>query len=178
METFSQLDDFESSSLRTDLHLREIYETRLVRTDLGPRNRQDPLQRRIHKLLRYFRYWNLLRTQSSQTTQDQTPAAETHPALPPKHLTRSWSYQNTVLLAEIIARIFIAIMTGVLLIAPLAILSNQERKSIQLITVAMFIVVFSVLVTVLLRASNVEVMVVSAAYAAVLSVFVSNSSVV
>jgi hypothetical protein len=43
-----------------------------------------------------------------------------------------------------------------------------------LITVSICIVIFSFTVSILLKSSNVEMVVVSAAYAAILSVFVSN----
>jgi hypothetical protein len=163
METFSLLDDEKQCSRRDDLTLHEMYKTRLVRADLGPRSRQDPFQRRIHKLLRSFRYWRLLR-RSQNDGEDPGLSITGH----------GWSHQNTIFIAEVVGRFIIAAITGILLVAPLAILSHEPRREIQLLTVSIFIVIFSVLVAVMLKASNLEIMVVSAASAAVLSVFVSN----
>ncbi|KAG9228157.1 hypothetical protein BJ875DRAFT_478202 [Amylocarpus encephaloides] len=163
METFSLLDDEKQSNLRTDLSLYEIYNTRLVRVDLGARSKQDPFQRRLHKVLRSFRYWKL--AQRSQSNRE---------GLGSFGARHKWSYQNTVLLAEIVGRVIVAAVTGIFLVVPLAILSHQSSKATQLGTVAVFIVTLSILVSVMLKASNLEMMVVSAAYAAVLSVFVSN----
>lgn len=162
METFSLLDDEKHSSLRNDLTLYEIYKTRLVRADLGTRSRQDPFQRLLHKSLRAFRYWKLSRSQDDRESPGTFVSGH------------RWSYQNTVCVAEVVARFIIALISGVFLIVPLAILSYESRKEVQLITVSAFIIVFSFLVSVMLKVSNLEMMMVSAAYAAVLSVFFSN----
>jgi len=57
METFSLIDDERQCSKRNDLHPYEIYHTRLIRVDLGPRSTQDPFHRDIHMNLRALRYW-------------------------------------------------------------------------------------------------------------------------
>ncbi|GAW15305.1 hypothetical protein ANO14919_047140 [Xylariales sp. No.14919] len=164
METFSLLDDEAQSSLRTDLSLYEIYNTRLVRTDLGTRLRTDPFQRRIHKYLRDFEYWRM-----SKRSQENLEA--------PRSTAGSyvWRYQNTILLAEIAARIITVFTIGVFLIIPLASL-GQQPKSIQIAIVSVFILIFSFIVTAILKVSNLEMMAVSAAYAAVLASFISNPS--
>jgi hypothetical protein len=163
METFSLLDDEKHSSLRDDLTLHEIYKTRLVRVDLETRNRQDPFQRRLHKYLRAFRYWKLSRRAQNNSE-----------GLGSFRSGHRWSYQNTVFIAEAVGRFVIAGITALFLVVPLAILSHESRKDIQLITVSICIVIFSFTVSILLKSSNVEMVVVSAAYAAILSVFVSN----
>lgn len=61
METFSLLDDEKQSSLRDDLNLYEIFNTRLLRVDLGTRSRTDPFQRWLHRYLRAFQYRRLSR---------------------------------------------------------------------------------------------------------------------
>jgi hypothetical protein len=163
METFSLLDDEKQSSLRHDLNLYEIYKTRLVRVDLGPRNRQDPFQRRLHRYLRAFRYWKL----SKRWVND----GERVRSFSKSH---GWSYQDTQFVAEVTGRVIVALITAIFLVIPLAILSQLGNKGVQLAIVSIFIVLFSVLVSALLKTSNLETMVVSAAYAAVLSVFISN----
>lgn len=162
METVSLIDDEKSSSMRTDLTLREIYETRLVRVDLGMRSRTDPFQRWLHRQLRAFRYWRASKKQNI-----------TEPLKPTKS---QWSHQNTVLIASIIGRILTSIVAGLFLVVPLAILSPGYVRGLHLAVVSVCIVVFSVLVATMLRVSNYEMMVVAAAYAAVLSVFVSNNA--
>jgi hypothetical protein len=164
METFSLLDDEKQSSLRDDLSLYEIHKTRLLRVDLGTRARTDPFERWLHKYLRAFRYWRLSK-KSQNTSVEHGPTATQH---------RRWSYQNTILIAEIIGRVTTAALAAVFLVAPLAILSYQSSKDIQLVVIAVCILVLSFLVSLFLKVSSFEMMAIAAAYAAVLSVFVSN----
>lgn len=164
METFSLLDDEKQSSMRTDLTLPEIYNTRLLRVDLGPRSRTDPFQRWIHNYLRRFRYWKLSRSQRSIE------------GLGSVERGHRWSFQNTVLIATILGRVISAVVTGIFLVVPLTILSVNLPREAQLLIVSMCILCFSCLVAIMLRVSNFEMMALSAAYAAVLTVFVSNGS--
>lgn len=166
MDTFSLLDDEKQCSLRNDLTLHEMFKTRLVRVDQGPRTRQDPLQRSIHHLLRLVRYKQISKSSDS----------DTESAYP---LTKyaMWPTQNSALVSDIMSRIILATTTAAFLIVPLAILSQEARKSIQIVVVTVCIVAFACLVSVALRVSNVEMMVVCAAYAAIIAVFVSNSPV-
>ncbi|KAI1318347.1 hypothetical protein F5Y16DRAFT_392042 [Xylariaceae sp. FL0255] len=163
METFSLLDDEKQSSMRSDLSLYEKYNTRLVRTDLGIRTRTDPFQRRLHKHLRAFRYWQLSRDQ-----QENPEVARSTP------VRTRWSYQNTIAIAGVIGRAIAVAMISVFIIIPLALLPYQARNT-QTIVISILILAFAPLVTVLFKVSNLEMMVVTAAYAAVLATFVSNS---
>lgn len=163
METVSLLDDGMQSSLRTDLTLYEKYNTRLIRADLGARSRIDPFQRWLHKRLRAFRYWRIANKQddpesSTVSTQDY------------------WVRQNTVLIANIVGRMIAAIMASSFLVAPLAMLSSRPIEGSQLAIVCIFVVFFATVVTAMWRVSSYEMMAVSAAYTAVLSVFMSSSS--
>jgi hypothetical protein len=164
METFSLLDDEHSASLRDELSLFEAYKTRLLRVDLGTRARTDPFQRGLHKYLRVYRYWKLSNQSHNAGVERGTMAG--------KH--QGWSYQNTILIADLLGRIMIATLTVVSLVAPLAILSYQSSKDVQLVVIAVCILVLSFLVSLFLKVSSFEMMAISAAYAAVLSVFVSN----
>ena len=169
METFSMLDDQRQSTLRTDLSLYEIYKTRLVRVDLGPRTFQDPFNRGLHKYLRWFRYWRLSGKSTADNERDPVPTYH-------DRSTRKWSYQNTVVLADTMWRVLVAVAANVFIVVPLAILSSQSRKGTQLITISVWIVIFSFLVSIFFKASNQATVAVIAAYAAVLSVFISNGS--
>ncbi|KAL6701129.1 hypothetical protein J3F84DRAFT_402974 [Trichoderma pleuroticola] len=92
----------------------------------------------------------------------------------PIGMNQASSSQNATLISEIISRVIIGVITAIFLIAPLIALSYESRKSIQIVIISTCIVVFACLVSVLLRASNLEMMVVTAAYAAIIAVFVSN----
>ncbi|KAH8691088.1 hypothetical protein GQ44DRAFT_754052 [Phaeosphaeriaceae sp. PMI808] len=161
--TFSLLDDEKLSSIREDLTLYETYKTRLLRVDLGTRSRTDPFQRWLHRYLRTFRYWRLSR-KSQNNREGLKSSVSGH----------RWSYQNTIFIADVIGRISTAAMTGTFLVVPLAVLSHELSKDTQLVVVSICIVVLSFLVSLFLKVSSFEMMAVSAAYAAVLSVFVSN----
>lgn len=163
MDTFALLDDEKQCSLRTDITLYEMYKTRLIRVDQTPRTRQDPLQRSIHQLLRRFRYLRI--SQATQNSIEGIGSAGTNQA---------WSSQNAALISDIISRIIIGVVTTIFLIAPLIALSYEPRKGIQIGIISTCIVVFACLVSVMLRASNLEMMIVTAAYAAIIAVFVSN----
>jgi competence protein ComGC len=67
-----------------------------------------------------------------------------------------------------------AALTTVFIIAPLAIISHESSKNVQLVAVLLCIIILSILVWLFLNVSSFEMMAVSAGYAAVLSVFVSN----
>ncbi|RAQ98590.1 hypothetical protein DDE82_009107 [Stemphylium lycopersici] len=164
METFSLLDDEQQASLRDDLSLYEAHKTRLLRVDLGTRSRTDPFQRWLHRYLRAFRYWRLSRKAKSNSEGLGSVAGR----------QQRWSYQNTILIAEVIGRLTTAALTAVFIIAPLAIMSHESSKNIQLIVVSVCIIILSFLVSLFLKVSSFEMMAVSAGYAAVLSVFVSN----
>lgn len=59
METFSLIDDKDNYKERSELHPYEIYQTRLVRVDLGTRTEHDPFRRGIQKTLQQLRYWRM-----------------------------------------------------------------------------------------------------------------------
>ncbi|KAK2759247.1 hypothetical protein CKAH01_16712 [Colletotrichum kahawae] len=165
METFSLIDDEKQSSLRTDLTLPEIYKTRLLRADLGTRTRTDPFERWIHQCLRAFRY-RKLSMKARNNTEDLGLFSK----------NGLWSHQNSIMVAAIAGRVITALMIGVFLVVPLAILSADLSRNAQLAIVSACILILSVAVATMLRASNFEMIAVSAAYAAVLSVFISNGS--
>lgn len=164
MDTFSLLDDEKQSHLRTELTVYEKYKTRLLRVDQMPRVRQDPLQRCIHQLLRLLRY---RRVSSLPNNVERA-----NMAMPGQR----WSAQNTALIADITGRIIVAVVAAGFLTIPLVALSHETRKGVQVIVVSICIALFACIVSVMLRASNLEMLVVSSAYAAILSVFVSNAS--
>lgn len=68
----------------------------------------------------------------------------------------------------------IALIAEAALVVPLSILSWQPLQESRLLVVMGCIAVFCFLISLLSKASNYEAMAASAAYAAVLSVFISN----
>ncbi|KAI1387920.1 uncharacterized protein F4822DRAFT_430668 [Hypoxylon trugodes] len=186
MDTFSLLDNEEQCSQRHDLTIHEMYETRLLRVDRGPRDRKDPFQRWIHRLLRFFRYRRLKNKAENDCKNSHESGLESycgsesnhksaceHPR--PQNANHRWSCQSTDLIANITSRLVIALTTAMFLIIPLVLLSGELNRKTQLAVIAAWVILFACVVTVMLRASNLEMMVVTAAYAAILSVFVSNT---
>ena len=171
METFALADNSWQAKLRSSNHNPyEIYKTRLVRLDTMGRSRSgDFLRRGLRKYLRAFWFflWTGGRKSPSHSPYYSATALESN-------LKRS--YQNTSRIADIIARLVVALLTGAFLVVPLVILSRQSTNEAHLITISVCIVMFSSLVSLLSNASNEETMVASAAYAAVLSVFFTNNS--
>lgn len=173
METFALADNSWQATLRSDnQNPYELYKTRLVRVDTVGRSRSgDLLRRTLRKFLRAFWFFVRFRGQHAhQKHSSYFSATELE-----SNLKRS--YQNTNSLADILTRFLIALIAGIYLVIPLVILSHQSTTEAHLVTISVFIVMFSLLISCLTRATNEETMVASAAYAAVLSVFFSNNSV-
>lgn len=166
MERCSLLDDQKAASARTDLTLPEIYETRLLRPDLPPRSRADPVSHWMHRLLRTLRYWRLCRRGEASGVEAQGTLRGAD----------SFTSQNSATIANLLGRLITTLLTALFLVVPLAILSPNAPSNMQLIVVAVFISMFSFLVATMMKASNFEMIAVSSAYAAVLAVFVSNGS--
>jgi hypothetical protein len=165
MERYSLLDDEKAASARTDLTLPEMYESRLLRLDLPPRSRADPVSHWIHRLLRGMQFWKLSRRCRASGVEAQLALGR----------AGSFSHQNSASIANFVGRLIATLITGLFLIVPLAILSPRSPSHMQLIVVAVRILAFSFLVATMMKASNFEMMAVSSAYAAVLAVFVSTN---
>lgn len=77
--------------------------------------------------------------------------------------------------AEIIIRVLVSAVAAVFLLAPMFALSYIDRKGYRLLTTALFVLLFAVVVPLSSTAKNQEIIVVIAAYAAVLVVFVGQT---
>jgi hypothetical protein len=178
METFSALDDPSHSLRHPGISLEEIHKTRLVRIDMPPRTRTDPFQRRLHMYLRAWNLWRLSRDRDRDGSKGDEEGGGGQEGVgavkEDMRKKKRWTHTNTTLIAEILGRITTSIATAVFLIVPLAILSKQSSKNVQLVVVSVWIIVLAFLVSLFLRVSSFEMMAICAAYAAVLSVFVSN----
>ena len=170
METFSLADNSWESQLRTDFNPYEKYKTRLVRVDQECRKGSRDILR--HTLRKGFRaFWFFVRQDGIGR---EGSGSFTSASTLESNLKKS--YQNTACLAEIITRFVVALLAGAFLVIPLILLSNQSSSQTHLITVSTCIVIFSLLVSLASKASNEQIMGASAGYAAVLVVFLSNSS--
>ena len=167
METYSLIDDEGQSRERNDLHPYELHRTRLVRVDLGTRATHDPLRRGIQKILQRFQCWRM----SSRFTAHEERSGTRRSSGEPKTV----SYRNTALLADILSRILVSLMAGVFMVLPLIMVSYQTTQRSHLITISVWITAFSLAVSATLRATSLATIGAVAAYAAVLSVFVSNN---
>ena len=168
METFALADNSPQSQLRDDLNPYETYKTRLLRADLAPRNgSRDVLRHSLRKCLRACWFFSL--NPKSESPGHRCLAAGIRSKL-------KTTYQNTAGLAEIITRFLVAILAGSFLVIPMIALSHQSSNETHLITVSICIVIFSLLVSLVSRASNEQTMAASAGYAAVLVVFLSNTA--
>lgn len=163
METFSLLDDEKQSSMRTEITLDAKYKTRLLRVDLGSRTRTDPIQDWIHGWLRTLRYRKLRKGSRG----DGNKYGSFYKPAGPRH----WSYQDSVLLSSILGRLVTTMITGVFILVPLLVLSPHSSV-VQSVVIAGCIAFFSFFVALALKVSNFETIVISAAYAAVISVLI------
>ncbi|KAG4429441.1 hypothetical protein IFR05_015072 [Cadophora sp. M221] len=167
METFSLIDDQHQLHLKTDLNLREIFKTRLVIVDSSQKP-QDPLHQKIHECLQNFRYWRLSRQEVYDVEKADSPPRK------PESRHRS-THQDSNCLAEWSARFVVALVASLLLVVPLVILTFQSNKKLQLVTVLISILVFSLVLSTSMKTANFQTVTAVAAYAAVVSVFVSGA---
>ncbi len=75
-----------------------------------------------------------------------------------------------------LARFIVAITGGLSLVVPMLVMRLGETLPKSLTTVSVAVILFSALTSLMFRASNVETLAATAAYAAVLVVFVGTSS--
>ncbi len=172
METFSLADNTNQSVSRQDLHAYEKFKTRMLRVDLPLRHSsRDPVQHFLRKGLRRLWYaLNLWKLRADDEEQGRRG--------PFSRMIATWdrTYQNTTRIAEAVTRFVIAMVTAAALVVPLFVLSWQDSQKDRLLVAISFVSSFCFLLSLLSKASNYEIMAASAAYAAVLTVFVSNGS--
>lgn len=166
METFSLTDNLDRAALRQHWTPHELYKTRLVKADAPPRRPRTPLLNFAHMSLRAFWY----RIRQKTAFQNMNNSLESQ-----RPLKGPLVYQNTIKLAEFFVSLLIALASGAFLIVPLCILSYQHGREAHLVTVSIAIIIFSFAISLAIRTSGPETIAASAAYAAVLVVFLSNS---
>lgn len=97
----------------------------------------------------------------------QARAKEYEEGRPPRHVSG---------LVDGLARFIMAITGGVFLIVPMIVMTLGPSQTKSLVTVSVAVVVFSLLLSLGIKVSNIETLVSTATYAAVLVVFVGTSS--
>jgi hypothetical protein len=78
---------------------------------------------------------------------------------------------------EAITRLLVSILAGIFLLVPMISMSYINSKKYLLITASLFVLLFAVTLSLASKATNQELMVATATYAAVLVVFVGQTSV-
>ena len=84
--------------------------------------------------------------------------------------------EDTSPFVDILARFMVAITGGLSLVIPMLVMRLDEYLKKSLITVSVAVILFSALTSLMFKASYVETLAATAAYAAVLVVFVGTSS--
>ena len=189
METFT-LADHQELSDQSNLSREEAFQTRLVQIDRPLRTGvRDPLQHSLRKAFRRIWYHMLSGPAISSSPRPSPPsesASQTESRIErgaaksaERPQRRRWrTRQKTAWFADITSRFLYGLLSCTLLIAPMAVLRSQQSSgSAPLITVSVSVALFSLLVALGSRASPQETMAASAAYAAVLVVFVATNYV-
>lgn len=126
----------------------------------------DPIRLLMHEWL-----------QSSNT---QSPYVAYTNRIPGAHITDekpiSRPYQIISTKVDSMARIVVAITSALFLVAPMLALSYIDAKWARLLTASLFILLFCIITSAAPQAKNHEVIMMTAAYAAVIVVFVGQTS--
>lgn len=172
METYSSADNPAQPCLRSDIDFYERYKTRLLRADLPRCNgSRDVLQHYFRKGLRMLWFFMCSGGINNNAQSSVLPNSK----VDIESTSDRRSSQNTAQLADFLSRIVVAVLAGMFLVTPLNLLSRQTDNGTQLALVSIFIVIFAFLLSLVSKASHQETMAASAAYAAVLVVFIANS---
>jgi hypothetical protein len=167
MET-NCLSDHKELCARSGLSREETFRTRLVQVDRPVRTGvRDPVQHLLRKLIR--RIWFFASKYESETT-----------SLPTNNAANVGSgrwrttYHTTAWLAEVMSRFSFGLLACAFLTVPMVFLLRQASdRSKQLMTVVICVIIFCLFVALSSQARPQEMMAASAAYAAVLVVFIS-----
>jgi hypothetical protein len=187
METRCLADHAELAS-QSKLTREEAYRTRLLVVDQPPRAAvRDPIQHGFRKVFRWLSF--CLTKAWADTAREPTPFGEFQESIAPDAVDADalpitgrrrprFAFAHVAWLADAFSRLFFGLMAGTMLIAPIAIFLSrpEDSQQTQLAIIALFTFGFTLIVSLTSRASPQETMVASAAYAAVLVVFVSNAT--
>ena len=85
--------------------------------------------------------------------------------------------QQVSIFVDRLVRFVMAITGGLFLVVPMVIMTIDQSQTKSLVTVSLAVVTFALVLSLAIRVSNIETLVATATYAAVLVVFVGTSSV-
>ena len=88
----------------------------------------------------------------------------------------NFAFKRAMRIADILARFLIAMLGGAVLIVPIILMTFLESRNQHLVITSVFTIGFALGTSAIATASNQEVLAATAAYAAVLVVFVGTSS--
>lgn len=160
MQTLALSDDAWHSDFRSDLNKCEQSKTRLVRTDLPSVKIRSPLENGLNHMLR--RVWQAWTSRRAAPSDED---AEQQATLTPRNITGATKFITCFL---------VAVFAAAVLVVPLLVLSDRSSAS-KLLKIGMFIGIFCFAVSFCSGSSALATMGVTAAYAAVLVVFISNN---
>ncbi|KAK0640590.1 hypothetical protein B0T16DRAFT_438610 [Cercophora newfieldiana] len=95
-----------------------------------------------------------------------------------KEYTQGLPPQQVSIFVDRLVRFMTAITGGVFLVVPMVIMTIDQSQNKSLITVSLAVVTFALVLSLAIRVSNIETLVATATYAAVLVVFVGTSNAV
>lgn len=180
METFALADSGWLGKYHKKQSEYEAYKTRMLRVDLlARRGSKDLIEHGLRRILRAF--WFFVRSGGRRSNAVlQPPAQDLERDVGGRRRDQPYdelraAYQNTTMIAEFSAKFIFALIAGSSLVIPLAFLTAQQSQSAHMTTIVVFIIIVSLVLSLLSKATNQEIMAASAAYAAVLVVFISNS---
>ncbi|CAN8099915.1 unnamed protein product [Discula destructiva] len=155
MKTFSMFEDDRRTKYHLEMNDWEAYKTSLIRVDLPAGRPRSPFENWLHHFLRWIK-WNKR-----------------------QHDNRAESSQfNSIAFSNIVLNILVATGTITLFVTPTILLSNRAGSPVEIFTISLFIGVFSFIVSFRSGSSAISTMGATAAYGAVLVVFLSNNSVI
>ncbi|KAI6371865.1 hypothetical protein MCOR25_003893 [Pyricularia grisea] len=113
--------------------------------------------------IRAFNFWRQTKMATDQNGSG-SPSSERN--------STTLSY-NSILVSRLLGRFFTIITSVLFLVVPLTVMGREGDKDKRITAASVFVVLFSLVVTAALQIPNFQVMTVCAAYAAVLSTFLS-----
>lgn len=162
MQTFALSDDVWHLAFRQKFNEWEQSKTRLVRVDLPINRARSALENSLNHFLRkawqkWTRRWRASPGLGAERAANKSP-------------------QNIIRATRCIVCLLVALLAAAILVVPLLLLSDQRSNASDLLTIGLFIVIFCFAVSFSSGSSALATMGATAAYAAVLVVFISSNS--
>jgi hypothetical protein len=141
--------------------VEEMLLTRVVKPQSSNTEDNDVVRRFLRQLFVKISIIFRKSPQVTRTTTENIPAEHTNQGdqgVQKPNPVQIGSSKAVSIPVEFFTRLILALVSGALLMAPLAILSYQSKRKVHLITVAVSTVVFSFLVSLVSKSTNSEIM--------------------